>query len=70
MSTLTEIESRAMSLPDDQRATLASRLLGSLPAVLRSEDDGVAEALHRDAELEKDPSMGMTMEEFKASFGR
>ena len=70
MSILTEIEATAMSLPDRQRATLASHLLGSLPAILQSEDDGLAEALNRDAELDEDPSMGMTMEEFKNAFER
>jgi len=70
MTTLNEIEANAMTLPDKQRAELASHLLNSLPAVLQDEDEGLAEALHRDAELDADPSMGMTIEEFKSSLGR
>ena len=70
MTTLTEIESTAMSLPDQQRAILASHLLESLPAVLHEDDGGVAEALRRDAELDADPSQGMTMAELKRSLGR
>ena len=59
-----------MTLTDQQRATLASHLLQSLPAVLYEEDDGLAEALRRDAELEADPSVGMTLQELKQSLGR
>lgn len=53
-----------MELPDAQRAQLASQLLKSLPAVLVEEDDGVAEALRRDAELDHDPALGVSSEEF------
>src|SRR5581483_5928079 len=51
MQTFSEVEQEAMKLPEAQRATLASRLLASLPAVLSDDDEGVAEALRRDAEL-------------------
>lgn len=70
MTTLNEIEACAMTLPDQQRAELASHLLNSLPAVLQDDDEGLAEALRRDAELDADPSMGMTMDEFKSAIGR
>lgn len=65
MSTLQEIEVRALELPDAQRARLAAQLLKSLPPVLVEEDDGVAEALRRDAELDADPSKGLSSEEFQ-----
>ena len=68
--TATEIRKTVMLLPEDQRAKLASDLLGSLPSVLHDDDEGVAEALRRDAELDRDPSSGMTMEEFRKAFGR
>jgi len=67
MTTLNEIEASAMTLPDQQRAELASHLLNSLPAVLQDDDQGLAEALRRDSELEADPSMGMTLNEFKSA---
>ena len=70
MTTINEIEASAMTLPDQQRAELASHLLSSLPAVLQDDDEGLAEALRRDAELDADPSMGMTMDEFKSAIGR
>ncbi|RBP43807.1 putative addiction module component (TIGR02574 family) [Roseimicrobium gellanilyticum] len=70
MVTLSELEAQAMQLPQDQRAALAAHLLDSLPAVLHDDDEGVAEALRRDAELDRDPSVGMTLEQFKAAFGR
>jgi putative addiction module component (TIGR02574 family) len=70
MATMEEIESEAMRLPESERATLAARLLGSLPAVLFDDDFGVAEAMRRDDEMDRDPSAGMTLEELRASLGR
>ena len=63
MQSLSEIEQAAMKLPDGDRASLAARLLDSLPAVLFDEDDGVAEAIRRDAEMDRDPAASITLEE-------
>ena len=52
MATMTEVEQLALNLPEKQRAVLAAHLLGSLPAVLHDEDEGIAEALRRDAEFD------------------
>ncbi|NNE93681.1 MAG: addiction module protein [Verrucomicrobiales bacterium] len=68
MTTLLEIEKTAMALPEEERAQLASSLLSSLPAILHDEDDGIAEAQRRDAELDVDPSQGIGMAEFRAAF--
>ena len=65
---LIELERQVMALPDAERAILAAHLLESLPAVLADEDDGVAEALRRDAEMESNPSAGITLEELRRSF--
>ncbi len=65
MSTLQEIEQHALKLSDPQRAQLASQLLRSLPPELTDEDDGVAEALRRDAELDADPAIGLSPEAFR-----
>jgi putative addiction module component (TIGR02574 family) len=65
MQTLSDIEREAMKLPDSDRASLASRLLDSLPAVLSDDDDGLAEAVRRDAEMDRDPSASMTLEELR-----
>jgi putative addiction module component (TIGR02574 family) len=62
MQTLSEIEREAMKLPDSDRACLASRLLDSLPAVLSDDDDGLAEAIRRSAEIDRDPAAVMTLE--------
>ena len=35
----------------------------SLPSALDDDEDGVAEALRRDAELDADPSIGITLEQ-------
>jgi putative addiction module component (TIGR02574 family) len=61
--TIAEIEKLALDLPETERAVLAAHLLGSLPAVLHDEDEGIAEALRRDAEFEANPSLGMSLEE-------
>jgi hypothetical protein len=63
MATIAEVAKLAFDLPESQRALLAAHLLGSLPPVLHDEDEGVAEALRRDAELDTDPSIGITPEQ-------
>ena len=63
MATIAEVEKLALDLPETERAALAAHLLGSLPSVLHDEDEGIAEALRRDAEFEANPSLGMTSDE-------
>ena len=63
MPTLNELEKLAIELSETDRASLASALLASLSFVLHDDDDGVAEALRRDAELEAHPEHAMTAEE-------
>ena len=63
MPTITEVEKLAFDLPDSQRAVLAAHLLQSLPSVLHDEDEGIAEALRRDAEFDANPDMGITLEQ-------
>jgi len=70
MQTFSEVEQEAMKLQEAQRATLACRLLDSLPAVLSDDDEGVAEALRRDAELEGDPAAGLSLKELRRALKR
>ena len=65
MATITEIEKLALDLPDRERAVLAVHLIRSLPSVLDDEDEGVAEALRRDAELDADPSSSISLEQLE-----
>jgi putative addiction module component (TIGR02574 family) len=60
---ITEVEKLALDLPESQRALLAAHLLGSLPPVLYDEDEGTAEAVRRDAELDANPSAGLSLEQ-------
>lgn len=60
MATIIEIKKLALDLPEHDRATLAANLLESLPPILSEEDEGVAEALRRDAELDGDPSQAIS----------
>lgn len=61
MSTIVEVEKLALDLPEKQRATLAANLLNSLPGILSNEDEGVAEALRRDAEIEAAPAQAISL---------
>ena len=63
MATISEVEKLAFDLPDAARAVLASHLLRSLPSVLHDEDEGVAEALRRDAELDATPDASITLDQ-------
>lgn len=66
----TEIQQRALSLPEDKRASLVAALMESLPAVLSDVDDGSTEALRRLDELKRDPSVGRTWDQIKSGLGR
>jgi putative addiction module component (TIGR02574 family) len=66
MATVIEIEKLALDLPERERATLIASLLDSLPPILADDDDGIAEALRRDAELDADPSKAVSAAEFDA----
>ena len=70
MMTLTEVESFAFELPEQQRATLALRILDTLPPLFADSDDGIAEAQHRDSELDEDPGKGIDLEQFDRLIAR
>jgi hypothetical protein len=63
MATIAEVEKLALDLSDSQRAVLAVHLLRSLPPVLADEDEGIAEALRRDAELDSNPALGLSLDQ-------
>jgi len=70
MVTLAEIETLAFRLPESARAKLAADLLDSLPGVLVEDDEGLAEALRRSEEMDRDPSVCLTHDEFLKAVGR
>ena len=61
MARIIEIEKLALTLPEKQRAALAANLLDSLTGVLSDEDDGLAEALRRDADIETNPTQVISL---------
>jgi hypothetical protein len=63
MATIMDIEKLALDLPEQQRATLAASLLNSLPGVMSDDDEGIAEALRRDAEMNTKSDQSMTLVE-------
>jgi putative addiction module component (TIGR02574 family) len=66
MATVIEIERLALDLPERDRAKLIANLLHSLPPIHDDEDEGIAEALRRDAEMDADPSLAISFEELDA----
>lgn len=62
MSVIAEVEKLAFSLPDNERAKLADRLLASLPGDFIEEDE-IAEAVRRSRELEEHPEIAISLEE-------
>ena len=70
MTRIQLLTKEALSLTDAERAALASELLQTLPAVLAEEDEGIAEALRRDAELDEDPSAAIEWSAVKKELGR
>ncbi len=70
MNRVAEIEKLALGLSESQRAVLAAHLLRSLPSVLHDEDDGIAEALLRDAELEANPKLGISLDQLDRKIER
>jgi Putative addiction module component len=65
MPTLQELEPQALALTQHERADLAASLLSSLPPILDDEDEGVAEALRREAETVADPSAAISLQELE-----
>jgi putative addiction module component (TIGR02574 family) len=66
MATIVEIEKLALTLPEKERAILAANLLESLPGVLSDEDEGVAEALRRNAEIDASPDEAISFAQLDA----
>jgi putative addiction module component (TIGR02574 family) len=63
MPTIVEVEKLALELPERERASLAANLLESLPAILSDEDEGIAEALRRDADFDASPDRAISLEQ-------
>ncbi len=60
---IAEVEKIALGLDERQRALLAASLLRSLPAPLADVDEGIAEALRRDAAMGADPTQVLSLEQ-------
>jgi len=70
MTRLQQLEQDAKSLTEAERAQFAASLLATLPAVLADEDEGVAKALRREAEMEASGDQGTSWDELKQGLGR
>ena len=65
MATANEVEKLDLDLSEKQRAILAAHLLKSLPAVLDDADEGLAEALQRDKDLDANPKLETSIEQLE-----
>ena len=63
MSIIADIEKQALSLPDQERAKLADRLIASLPPDF-TDDAEIEEALRRSREMDRDPNRVISHEQF------
>ena len=70
MATISEIEKLALDLSERQRALLAANLLKSLPGILSDEDEGIAEALRRNAEIDADPEQAISLAQLESHIRR
>jgi putative addiction module component (TIGR02574 family) len=68
MSTVADAEQAALRLSDSERARLAEKLIASLPSPFVNDDDGIEESVRRSREMDEDPEMALTHEQFMASF--
>ena len=62
MSVIAEAEKLALSLPDNERAKLADRLIESLPADFIDEEE-IEEARRRSRDMDEDPSRIISLEQ-------
>jgi len=70
MTRLQQLERDAKSLTEAERAEFAASLLATLPVVLADDDEGVAEALRREAEMDATGDQGISWDELKRGLGR
>lgn len=66
MSAIAEAEKLALSLSESERGKLANKLIASLkgPSTMDDDDDGVDEALRRSREMDENPEMSLSAEQF------
>ena len=62
MSVIAEAEKLALSLPDNERAKLADRLIESLPADFIDEEE-IEEARRRSRDMDEDPSRIISLDQ-------
>ncbi len=69
MSIVAEAEELALSLSNKDKGRLITKLIRSLGSPFEDDDDdGVGESLRRSREMDENPEMSLTEEEFFASF--
>ncbi len=68
MSTIAELEEKAMSLTKMERGKLISKLIESLGSPFEDDDEDawIEEAVRRDKEMDENPESVLTHEEFMA----
>lgn len=70
MTHVQAIREQVSALSTTEKAELAADLIESLPPILDDQDEGVAEALQRDREMDKDPVASITWEQLRRGIGK
>ena len=70
MTRVQELRQHANSLSVAEKAELAADLLESLPPILDDDDEGLAEARRRDAEMERDLNAAISWDQLRRGVGR
>jgi hypothetical protein len=63
MTSVDKVEKLALGLPERQHPILAAHLLDSLSPILEGADEGMVEALRRDAGFDAHATSGISLEE-------
>ena len=65
--TIDDLEKKVLELPEAVRGRLAESLIRSLPGVLHDDDEGMAEAQRRAADLDAYPEKALSLAELRAA---
>lgn len=68
--TIDDLEKKVLQLSEAARGRLAGTLIRSLPGVLHDDDEGLAEAIRRDEELNDNPDLEISMDKLEDAVRR
>lgn len=71
MPTIADAEQIVFGLSDSERARLAEKIIASLPSpFIDNDDDWIEESIRRSNEMDEDPEMVLSQDQFIDSFDK